>query len=124
VLDHLDMIKTIMILLPILTLGLVPIVNAHSKDYWVGFEAGHDDGKNAVYDIGDTCDNYNFTRCSAGYDDGWNTTCHQGIAKFGNEDAGYCPMPSTGSNNNNTSITMTLPITVPSVGSREVIIPL
>ena len=42
----------------------------------VGFKAGHDDGKNAVFDLGDTCGNYNFTRCSDGYTDGYNTTCH------------------------------------------------
>ena len=37
------MIKTIMVILPILMLGLVPIANAHTISYNVGFKAGHDD---------------------------------------------------------------------------------
>ena len=69
------------------------VVYGASEAYWVGFKAGHHDGLNAVYDIGDTCwytimgnqrvyytqaqtDQYN-----KGYDDGWNTTCKQGIAE-------------------------------------------
>lgn len=73
-----------MILLPILMLGLVPMANVHTISYNVGFKAGHDDGLNAVFDIGGTCDDYNTTQCDAGYYDGWNTTCHAGTAKFGN----------------------------------------
>jgi hypothetical protein len=71
VLDHLDTIKTIMILLPILMLGLVPMVNGYTAadmtSFNVGFKAGHDDGLNAVYDIGGTCDNYNIAQCTTGY---------------------------------------------------------
>ena len=37
-------------------------------------------GKTAVYGIGD---NYNFTRCSVGYNDGWDTTRHTEITKNG-----------------------------------------
>jgi hypothetical protein len=38
------MIKTIMLLLPILMLGLVPMVNAHSYYYNWGFKIGKEDG--------------------------------------------------------------------------------
>jgi hypothetical protein len=47
-----------------------------------GFKAGKEDGLGPNFDIGDTCDNYNYTSCSAGYVAGWNTTCKIGTANF------------------------------------------
>jgi hypothetical protein len=106
------MIKTIAILLPILMLGLVPIANAHTAAYMFGFKFGKDQGLGGAYDISDTCDgaaggktistdngisvnlslDNNTQRCMWGWNDGWNTTCKQGIAKYGNEDAAACPI--------------------------------
>jgi hypothetical protein len=61
----------------------------------MGFQAGKQDGLNAVADIGDTCNDgrtpaANDTECTQGYIDGYNTTCHIGVAKFGTEDDS-CP---------------------------------
>lgn len=80
----------------------IPIANAHSNDYWFGYKAGQDDGKTAVFGIDDSCDYipkyqpvHNYEQCAAGYYDGWNTTCHAGTAKNGNDDATWgCPVPA------------------------------
>ena len=53
--------------------------------YQTGFQAGKQDGLNAVSEIGDTCNDgraANDTACTQGYIDGYNTTCHIGVAKF------------------------------------------
>jgi hypothetical protein len=74
-------------------LGLVPIANGYTNmtSFNAGFSAGHKDGTVAVAGIDDSCDGYTYTQCQAGYYMGWNTSCHQGIAKFGNADAMNSP---------------------------------
>ncbi len=47
-----------MILLPILMLGLVPMVNAHSQAYWFGYKNGLLDGKGGVADSSTCGDEY------------------------------------------------------------------
>ena len=69
-----------------------PIVRYDKYDrmkitYQAGFQAGKQDGLNAVADIGATCNDgrtptANDTECTQGYIDGYNTTFH-GCNKFG-----------------------------------------
>jgi hypothetical protein len=52
-----------------------------------GFQAGKQDGLNAVADISDTCNDgrtpaANDTECTQGYIDGYNMICHIGVAKL------------------------------------------
>jgi hypothetical protein len=80
-----------------LVLALVGILgaqtaNAHTQDYWSGFREGKADGLTAVYGVDDACYNTsNYTRCSAGYEDGWDKTCPIGVREFPNTDDA-CPM--------------------------------
>jgi hypothetical protein len=74
--------------------GGYPIVRYDKYDRMkitqTGFQAGKQDGYNAVADVGDTCNDgrtpaANDIECTQGYIDGYNTTCHTGVAKFGTE---------------------------------------
>jgi hypothetical protein len=63
--------------------------------YLTSFQPAKADGLNAVFDVGDTCNDgstaaANDTACTQGYVDGYNTTCQIGVPKNGNEDGG-CP---------------------------------
>ena len=55
--------------------------------YQTGFQAGKQDGFNAVADMcNDGRAPANDIECIQGYMEGYNTTCHVGVAKFGTED--------------------------------------
>ncbi|MGA9151663.1 MAG: hypothetical protein WBZ36_13880 [Candidatus Nitrosopolaris sp.] len=63
------------VVVAILLLGLVPSAYAHSIDYQHGYKAGQQGGRNEVYNLGSTCEGYNFKDCDAGYFDGFFSTC-------------------------------------------------
>jgi hypothetical protein len=68
--------------------GGYPIARYDKCAYQTGFQAGKQDGLNAVADVGDgRTPTANDTECTHGYIDGYNTTFHIGVAKFGPE----CP---------------------------------
>jgi len=67
-----------------------PIARYDKYAYQTGFQAGKQDGSNTLAKIGDTCNDgrtpaANDIECTQGYIDGYNTTCHIGVAKFGTE---------------------------------------
>jgi hypothetical protein len=74
--------------------GGCPIARYDNCTDQTGLQAGKEDGLSAVTDV-DTCNDgrtptANDTECTQGDMEGYNTTCHVDVAKFGAEDDS-CP---------------------------------